>query len=92
MARAKASDPKCIEHYFNILEDTLQENGLMESPSSIYNMDEMGIPLDLKSPKTVHPRGKQDTHCMYYGSKAEITVVGCVSVPGQSLPPMIIWD
>lgn len=90
VARAKAPDPKCIEHYFNILEETLQE--LMESPSSIYNMDETGMPLDPKSPKTVHPRGKQDTHCTSSGSKAQITVVGCVSASGQSLPPMIIWD
>ena len=43
VARAKASDPKCIEHYFNILEETSQDNGLMVSPSSIYNMDETGI-------------------------------------------------
>ena len=50
------------------------------------------MPLDPKSPKTVHPRGKPDTHCTSSGSKAQITVVGCVSASGQSLPPMIIWD
>ena len=92
VARANASDPQRIEHYFDILEETLRENGLMDTPASIYNMDETGMPLDPKALKTIHPRGKNDTHCTSSGNKVQITVVGCVSASGQSLPPMIIWD
>ena len=92
VACANASDPQRIEHYFDILEETLRENGLMDTPASIYNMDETGMPLDPKALKTIHPRGKKDTHCTSSGNKVQITVVGCVSASGQSLPPMIIWD
>ena len=92
VARAKASDPKCIERYFDILKETLRENGLMDMPASIFNVDETGMPLDPKAPKTIHLRGKKDTHSTSSGTKVQITVVGCVSAAGQSLPPMIILD
>ena len=26
------------------------------------------------------------------GTKAQITIVGCVSATGQVLPPMVVWD
>ena len=92
VARAKASDPKCIKRYFDILEETLRENELMDMPTSIFNMDETGMPLDPKAHKTIHPCGKKDAHCTSSGTKVQITVVGCVNAAGQSLPPMIILD
>ena len=64
----------------------------MDMPASIFNMDETGMPLDPKAPKTIHLRGKKDTHSTSSGTKVQITVVGCVSAAGQSLPPMIILD
>ena len=53
VARAKASDPKCIKRYFDILKETLRENELMGMPTSIFNMDETGTPLDPKAPTLV---------------------------------------
>ena len=46
-----------INHYFDLLEDTLKENGLMHSPSQIYNVDESGMPLDPKAPLVLVERG-----------------------------------
>ena len=54
IARTKASDPKCIQHYFDILEETLWENELNDAPERIYNMDETGMALDPKPLKTIH--------------------------------------
>ena len=47
--RKDAINSETINHYFDLLEDTLKENGLMHSPSQIYNVDESGMPLDPKA-------------------------------------------
>lgn len=91
-ARSKASNPQCIDQYFNILEETLEEYALSDKPGCVFNMDETGMPLDPKAPKTIHMRGKRNPCCTSSGAKVQITVVGCVSASGQSLPPMVIWD
>ena len=46
-----------ISHYYNLLETTLQENNLFNSPSQIYNVDETGFPLDPKAPNIVAKTG-----------------------------------
>ena len=91
-ARSKASDPSCIEKYFDILEQTMEEYTLSDKPGLIFNMDETGMPLDPKPPKTIHQRGAKNPSCISSGTKVQITVVGCVSACGQCMPPMVIWD
>ena len=55
--RDLASDPSVFEVYFNLLEETVEENELMGKPGQIYNMDETGLPLDPKPPRTIHLKG-----------------------------------
>ena len=43
-----------IHQYYSLLEKTLQENGILNCPSRVYNMDKSGMPLDHKPPKVVH--------------------------------------
>ncbi len=50
LARKGSSSRKCINSYFDILEQTLEEKTLEEStlydyPALIFNMDESGFPL-----------------------------------------------
>ena len=45
-ARVVASDPVVIDRYYDLLEETLTENGLLDCPSQIFNCDETGLPLD----------------------------------------------
>ena len=54
-------------------------------------MDETGFPLDPKPLKTIHIHGDKNPLSLSSGSKAEVTVVACVSAAGQAIPPMIIW-
>ena len=91
-ARARASDPESIKLYFDLLEETLVENELMSRPGQIYNMDETGLPLDPKPPKTVHVKGTKKAIASTSGDKSQITAVGCVNAVGQAIPPMVIWD
>ena len=78
-ARVLASNQVVLDHYFDFLEETLRENGLIDKPYQIFNMDETGMPLDGKPVKTIHAVGSQNPHSLSSGSKDQITVVGCVS-------------
>ena len=86
--RTNATDPQVI----NTLEMTLEENGLTDKPCQIFNIDETGMPLDLSPLKVVTWSGDKTPAQVSSGSKVQVTVVGCVSVRGQCLPPMVIWD
>ena len=92
IARAKASSSECLETYFDRLEEILQETGLSENPSLIFNMDETGFALDPIPRKTVDVRGTKNVLSICSGSKSQITVLATVSASGQALPPMIIWS
>ena len=90
--RAIATNPVVINQYFDILEDALEENDLLDKPCQIYNLDETGMPLDPKPLKVVSRRGEKNPSAVSSGKKQQITVVGCVNAGGNYLPPMIIWN
>ena len=48
-----------MNHYFDLLKKTLQENDLINSPGQIYNVDECGIPLDPKAPNVIAKVGSK---------------------------------
>lgn len=92
IARAKASSKESINHYFDILQQTFDENDLNDQPAAIFNMDETGCPLDPKPLKCVHVRGKKNPCSISSGSKSQVTVGACVSAAGQCVPPMVVWS
>ena len=89
LARATAVDEDALGRYFDLLERTLEDNGL---PCQIFNLDETGMPLSPQSPKCVFARGEKTPANIDGGDKAQITVVACVSAAGYCIPPMVIWD
>ena len=50
-------NPEAMSHYFDLLNDVLEEYGLKTEPERIYNVDETGMPLDHCPPKIVTQRG-----------------------------------
>ncbi len=61
------ANKEAIEGYFDLLEDTLKEHNLMNSPGKLYNMDESGMPLDHRCPNVVARRGeKKVQYCIWY--------------------------
>ena len=91
-ARVKASDRDSLNAYFDILEDTLDENNLMSQPCLIFNVDETGLSLNPPPLKAVHIKGQRNPSQCSVGVRQQITVVGCVSAGGQFIPPMVIWN
>ena len=75
-----------------VLEDTLKQHDLQNSPSQIYNVDETGIPLDPKAPKILVCKGIKKPRYQSPGRKGQITVVACDNAAGNVLLPLIIFD
>ena len=90
--RAIAANPDVINHYFDLLEETLKSNNLLESPMLIFNCDENRFPLQHKPGKIIGVQGQRDIFCITSSDKAQITVLSTCSASGYLLPPMIISD
>lgn len=90
--RMDAVNEETLNDYFDLLEDTLKQNGLQNLPSQIYNVDETGVPLDPKAPKIVVRKGTKKARYQSPGRKGQITVVACGNAAGNMLPPLIIFD
>ena len=90
--RAVSTSPQIISRYFDLLEQTLIDNDLMNAPTQIFNMDETGMPLDPHPSKVVTVRGVKHAMSVTTGCKAQITVVSVCSAAGYVLPPMVIFD
>jgi hypothetical protein len=46
-----------IRAYFDLLEDMLSKNGILDKPAVIFYIDETGIPLDHKPEKAIAQKG-----------------------------------
>ena len=91
-ARQIGASIENLESYFDILEQTLNDNDLMHHPCQIFNADETGVPLDAKPLKVLGTTSQKNFYSVSSGNKKQITVLACVSAGGISLPPMIIFN
>ena len=92
MARAMASDRDVIDRYFNMLEDCLRSNEILDKPARIFNCDETGVPLNPKSLKVVDRVGSKNPSYLTGGCKSQITVLACTCAAGYAIPPLVIFD
>ena len=53
ISRAKSASKEVIDKYFFELGNVMRENGLMEAPERIYNLDETGISTEHAPPKII---------------------------------------
>ena len=91
-ARAMATDRDTLNSYYDLLEDTLKENGIYNNASRIFNCDETGMPLNPPSPKVVHKVGAKNPCYLTGGSKTQVSVLACASAAGYAIPPFVIFD
>jgi len=73
---------EAIQGFFNLLEDTLKEHNLLDSPEQIYNMDESGMPLDPRPPNLIQKRGQKKVRYRVSEKKKQITILGCANALG----------
>ena len=84
--RAEALSVDVINNYFNLLENTLTQNGLLSKPRQVYNCDETFLPLNENKDKVVALKNAKSVY-----SQSMVTMLCCVSASGSALPPMIIY-
>ena len=90
--RMDAVNEVTMKQYFDLLEDTLTQNNLLNHPARIYNVDETRMPLDPKSPNIITKKGVKKVRYRTSGRKGQITVVACGNAAGQVIPPMVIFE
>jgi hypothetical protein len=90
--RANCAQVEVIQRYFDELEAILTDNKIFDSPSSIFNMDESGFPLDPKLPHVICKRGQRHPTTLCSGNKSQITVLACCNAAGYVIPPFVIFD
>ena len=91
-AQAVASSPEIIDHYYDLLEQTLVDNDLVGKPMQLFNMDETAMPLDPTPTKVVVLKGTKHPTSVTSGNKAQITVVACCNAASYVMPPMVVFD
>ncbi len=90
--RAICANRKTLDYYFDLLEEIFVQNDLKSKPGRIFNLDESGIPLQHRPGKRIAIKGQKHVNVITSGNKTNITVLGCVSASGYSLPPMVIFS
>ena len=73
--RMDCLNKETIPQYFELLKDIFSEHKLLNSPAQIYNVDEMGMPLNHRAPRVVTKRGQKKVRCCTSGNKSQITVM-----------------
>lgn len=74
-----------------MLDEGLTENGIFK-PSSIFNCDECGFPLNLKCLKVVDKTESKNPCHITGGDKSQVTVLACASASGYAIPLFVIFD
>ena len=77
------SNRTAIKEYFAVLKECMEKEGLLNKPAQIYNFDEVGMPLDHRSPRVVVKKGQKKVRYRSSGNKSQVTAVACVNAAGS---------
>ena len=92
LARAVASDSEVINKYFDMLEECLQQNEILNKLALIFNCDETGLPLNPTCLKVVDKVRSKNPSFITSGDKSQLTVLACSSAAGYTIPPFVIFN
>jgi DDE superfamily endonuclease len=86
------ANPTVIKHFHDELKKTLCNNNLLDKPNYIFNVDETGLCVELKSGRVITKMGKRAVYRRTWLERGEnTTLVCCVSASGIVLPTLIIF-
>ena len=80
-----------ITNYFDQLRSLFDEYDFDNHPEALYNLDEMGMPLEPWPLKVISQKGRKKIQYRTLDQKQQISVIGCGSATGQCLPLFIIF-
>lgn len=87
-----ATDPDVLNKYFDMLEECLTQNGILDKPGQIFNCDETGLPLNPKCARVVGETGSKNPSFIARADKSQLTVLACAYAAGYAIPSFVIFD
>ena len=90
LSRAKSASKETISNYFIELGSILKENGLLNAPERIYNIDESGFSTEHTPPKIVCGSDIKPQAVTSARSKT-VTIIGGANAIGNHVPPFYIF-
>lgn len=87
IARATGMNRTTVQHYFELLQDILTKNKLLDKPSNIFNMDEIGLHLNNKPAEVLATKESKSVISLTSGEKEETisVVIACCNAEGMSV-------
>lgn len=89
--RAKCEDPRIIHDWFNCVQQTIMQYGIL--PDDIYNLDETGFAMGLIATAKVVTRADLygQRSALQPGGREWVTSIECINALGWALPPCLIF-
>ncbi|BDD61273.1 hypothetical protein MAP00_009287 [Monascus purpureus] len=89
--RAKCEDPKIIREWFDRVQITIMQHGIVQE--DIYNFDETGFAMGLVATAEVVTRAEMvgKPFLVQPGNQEWVTTIECINSSGWVLPPCIIF-
>ena len=92
-ARSNATkNPFIINHWYDLLEETIDKLGLGDRPDLIWNADESGLPSEPKRCKVLSLKGQPTLQIVTGSDRENTTVLAAASASGKVLPPLIVFS
>lgn len=77
---------------FAFLEKEIPDyRNMLKDPRRVFNADESGFPLAVKSGRVIAPTGARHVYQVVTNTKTQITVMAALNAFGEYLPPMILF-
>lgn len=88
-ARGEALVYKRVKHFYDSFKDVIENYNI--DPSRLWNADECGIQIDAPLRETFTKKGRKKVHVKTTGNRTLITLMGCGSATGNSIPPALVF-
>ena len=92
--RGRAANTKedIIQEYFDVLEDTMRKNNLLDKSHLLFNYDESALVLNKLAKRVLVPRKSKLCRPIATANTQHVSVLCCVSAAGSTLPPLIVFS
>lgn len=92
ISRITSCTKEVIDHFYELLKSTFDENDLLNKPTNIFNCDETGFQCNPGSAQIICRRGsKNPINIIADSDKTSYTILSCCNAAGNFLPPLILY-
>ena len=90
--RARMSHADVMDSFFNDVGSFMEQTGILNDSTRIYNIDESWIaPQEIKKRKVIVPKILSMPYKTFGGAQEHVTLAMCACANGDWMPPMVIF-